>query len=60
MSKSFMRLFLYWNSLEPLYCGTRRRMASMEEDFPRGGTEKKTTESKNVKAHDVDNLFEVR
>uniref|UniRef100_A0A673NID0 Protein RRP5 homolog n=1 Tax=Sinocyclocheilus rhinocerous TaxID=307959 RepID=A0A673NID0_9TELE len=33
-------------------------MASMEEDFPRGGTEKKNTESKNVKARDVDNLFE--
>lgn len=32
----------------------------MEEDFPRGGTEKKTTESKNVKAHEVDNLFETR
>ncbi|XP_016326215.1 protein RRP5 homolog [Sinocyclocheilus anshuiensis] len=35
-------------------------MASMEEDFPRGGTEKKTTESKNVKTRDVDNLFETR
>lgn len=55
-----MRLFLYWNSLEPLYLGTRRRMASMEEGFPRGGTVKKTTKSKNVKAHDVDNLSEVR
>ncbi|XP_052401989.1 protein RRP5 homolog isoform X1 [Carassius gibelio] len=35
-------------------------MASMEEDFPRGGTEKKTTDSKKVKAHEVDNLFETR
>ncbi|KAF4118411.1 protein RRP5 homolog [Onychostoma macrolepis] len=35
-------------------------MASMEEAFPRGGTEKKTTESKTVKAHEVDNLFETR
>lgn len=35
-------------------------MASMEEDFPRGGAEKKTTEPKRVKSHDVDNLFEVR
>uniref|UniRef100_A0A673FLS3 S1 motif domain-containing protein n=1 Tax=Sinocyclocheilus rhinocerous TaxID=307959 RepID=A0A673FLS3_9TELE len=32
----------------------------MEEDFPRGGTEKKTTEPKNVKAHGLDNLFETR
>ncbi|XP_051723103.1 protein RRP5 homolog [Ctenopharyngodon idella] len=35
-------------------------MASMEEDFPRGGAEKKTTEPKRVKTHDVDNLFENR
>ncbi|KAI2668205.1 hypothetical protein H4Q32_004873 [Labeo rohita] len=36
-------------------------MASMEEDFPRGGTEKNTTEPKKcVKKHDVDNLFETR
>ncbi|XP_073698661.1 protein RRP5 homolog [Garra rufa] len=35
-------------------------MASMEEDFPRGGTEKATESKKSVKAHDVDNLFETR
>ncbi|XP_048052287.1 protein RRP5 homolog [Megalobrama amblycephala] len=35
-------------------------MASMEEDFPRGGAEKKTTEPKRVKTHDVGNLFENR
>ncbi|XP_077102303.1 protein RRP5 homolog [Siphateles boraxobius] len=34
-------------------------MASMEEDFPRGGAEKKTSGPKHVKTHDVDNLFEV-
>lgn len=32
----------------------------MEEDFPRGGAEKKTSGPKHVKTHDVDNLFEVR
>ncbi|KAM4603795.1 protein RRP5 homolog isoform 1-T2 [Polymixia lowei] len=34
-------------------------MASMEEDFPRGGTAKKTTESKTlVERTEVDNLFQ--
>lgn len=32
----------------------------MEEDFPRGGAEKKTSGPKHVKTQDVDNLFEVR
>lgn len=32
----------------------------MEEDFPRGGAVKKTSGTKHVKTHDVDNLFEVR
>lgn len=35
-------------------------MASMEEDFPRGGAEKKTSGPKHVKTQDVDNLFETR
>ncbi|XP_051559208.1 protein RRP5 homolog [Myxocyprinus asiaticus] len=35
-------------------------MASMEEDFPRGGTQKKTSEPKPSKTHEVDNLFETR
>ncbi|KAK7165863.1 hypothetical protein R3I93_005826 [Phoxinus phoxinus] len=35
-------------------------MASMEEDFPRGGAEKKTSGPKHAKTHDVDNLFETR
>ncbi|XP_067297092.1 protein RRP5 homolog [Pseudorasbora parva] len=35
-------------------------MASTEEDFPRGGAEKKTTEPKHLKTHDVDNLFDTR
>ncbi|XP_028314722.1 protein RRP5 homolog isoform X1 [Gouania willdenowi] len=35
------------------------KMASVEEDFPRGGTKKKTTESKIVvQRPDVDNLFQ--
>lgn len=38
-------------------------MASTEEDFPRGGKAKQTTESKTepVRRHtEVDNLFEVK
>ncbi|XP_051982643.1 protein RRP5 homolog [Xyrauchen texanus] len=35
-------------------------MESMEEDFPRGGKEKKTSEPKPSKTHAVDNLFETR
>ena len=36
-------------------------MASTEEDFPRGGVEKKSTESKVVEERrEVDNLFQVR
>lgn len=35
-------------------------MASVEEDFPRGGAVKKTTEPKHVRTHDVDNLFDTR
>lgn len=35
-------------------------MASVEEDFPRGGTAKKSTESKTVvQRTEVDNLFQV-
>lgn len=39
---------------------TTSNMASMEEDFPRGGPAKKLTESKTkVERTEVDNLFQV-
>lgn len=39
---------------------TTSNMASVEEDFPRGGTTKKSTESKIVAERtEVDNLFQV-
>lgn len=41
---------------------TTLEMASMEEDFPRGGTAKKPTETESkivVQRTEVDNLFQV-